>query len=273
MNQTQGYIYQQANQWLQASGQNIASVSELAQFTHIVSQFFKGGKWIFRGESELYEFPAAPSILRGNPTLTRNRYPERSITDQEIEEVERCQADHPGGSDRYLSAFLPSIHAEDVNWLPLARHFGYCTRLIDVTLSPLVALYFSCCNLSNQSDAYVYAMQGGSFRPVNDQNPPQKSGNDYPPIPISYLDLYDVDVGFRGGSLDDVPYLLEPSIPQERLQAQAGKFSFWRNLEMELPSRLQLVPVRINGNAKNNIMSQLSAFGIVEEVLFPNGRA
>ncbi|MGY8814728.1 MAG: FRG domain-containing protein [Gammaproteobacteria bacterium] len=273
MNQIQGYILQQASQWLQASGQKIEFVTEISQFTHIVSQFFKGGQWIFRGEGELYESPAAPSVLRDNPSLSRNRFPDKTITDQEIAEIEQCQSELQAGSDRYLSAFLPSMHSEDVNWLPLARHFGYRTRLIDVTLSPLVALYFSCCNVSNQSDAYVYAMQGGSFRPVNDRNPPQKSGNDYPPIPIKYLELYDVDVEFRGKGLDDVPYLFEPSIPQERLQAQAGKLVFWRNLEMELSNRLQMVPVKICGNAKENILAQLSAFGVTEEILFPNGRA
>lgn len=273
MNQIQGYIEQQAQQWLGAAGLTTNSIAQLSEFSQFVSKFFIGGGWIFRGETTLHENPGSPSILRGNPPLTRNRYPGNSITDQEVEEVEKCQADHPDGSDKYLKAFIPSIHKHDVNWLPLARHFGYKTRLLDVTLNPLVALYFACTDSDETGDPFVYALAIGSCRPVNDRNPEQKNSSDYPPVPISYLDLYDVDIKFRLSNLDDLPYLFEPTIPQERMQAQAGRFLFWRNLDYVLAKERQLIPIRIDENSKKDILSQLSAFGINRRVLFPNEKA
>ena len=69
--------------------------------------------------------------------------------------------------------------------------------------------------------------------------------------------------------MDDLPYMFKPSIPQERMQAQAGAFLFWRTMRSGLLDR-QLIPARINGSATNDILGQLQAFGIRKEILFPN---
>jgi len=113
-------------------------------------------------------------------------------------------------------------------------------------------------------------MQSGGFRPVNDRNPTVPNRREYPHIPISYLDLYDVDVAFHGVTYDDLPYLFEAFIPQERLQAQGGRFLFWRQLDLQLITARQLIPIKIASDAKKNLFSELSAFGITREVLFPN---
>lgn len=257
-----------ADQWASVSGLDHA-VSNLSEYVQIITTFFRGGGWVFRGEGELFDCPAAPSAFRNSSTLTKNRYPNRAITDQEMEQVQACVNEHPNTSDRFLRAFIPTIHQHDVNWLPLARHFGYSTRLLDVTLNPLIAAYFATDN-TNGEDSYVYAMQVGGFRPVSDKNPTQTGKQDYPNVPISYLDLYDVDVEWWGPELDQQPYLFEATIPQERLLAQAGKFLFWRDIELNLPNVTQMIPIRINGSAKQSIQNELTAFGVVSATLFPS---
>ena len=263
-------INQQADQFLKAANLDPFGISNLSDFTKFVTRFFKGGQWVFRGEGRLHEFPATPSIFRGIE-LSNERFPDKHITDQEILEVENCQKDYNSGAitDRYIRAFLPSINKHDVNWLPLARHFEYLTRLLDVTCNPLVGLFFSCQNSSPEENGFVYAMSSGSFRPVNDRQLQQKNRSDYPPIPNNYLDLYDVDVLFWGEEIDDLPYLFEPTIPQERMQAQSGRFLFWRKACPVIHSKCQVIPIRISGNSKVELLNELSAFGIRESVLFP----
>lgn len=273
-------ILTESAQWLKDKELvfNEKSVESVKEFTNVVSTFFKQNKndaWLFRGESHLFEKPLVPSLLRDDIALHNTKCPDKTITDIEIEEIESCQESLNAGEikDRYLKAFLPIMHNKDVNWLPLARHFGYKTRLLDVTVNPLVALYFACSTLhegpiSDDDDAFVYAFLSGNFRPVNSRNQEQTTSSDFPPIPISYLELYDIDTHFRN-DFDELPYIFEPNIPQERLQAQAGRFLFWRSLKPVLYDR-QIIPIRINASEKLSILNELTAFGITEHTLFPS---
>lgn len=130
-------ILYESQQWHHNSPLRGQPISNIMDFCNLVARFFKsdesvGDKWIFRGESHLFDKPLTPSIFRDEFNFTRNKYPEKTITDQEIDEIERCQLRTTNGhiKDRYLRAFLPEIRPEDVNWLPLARHFGFKTRLL-----------------------------------------------------------------------------------------------------------------------------------------------
>lgn len=272
-------ICMEAAQWLKDKGLvfNEKSVESVVEFSKVLSSFFKQGqdeKWLFRGESFLYDTPLVPLLFRESEIIEKTIDTNRTITDVEIQEVEKCQKSLLNGEiqDRYLRAFLPKIHLDDVNWLPLAGHFGFKTRMLDVTANPLVALYFACVTphvgkILDDDDAFVYAFASDNFRPVNARNGKQKKLSDYPPIPISYMDLYDVDAKF-GTYFDELPYIFEPSIPQERLQAQAGRFLFWRSHKPVLHNR-QIIPIRICASEKKSILNELTAYGITKRTLFP----
>lgn len=276
-NEIQKKILFEATQWhnLNMDGEPVSSVQEFCKIINIFGKRDNPNGWVFRGEAFLYEKPLTPSIFRDDDEPTNIECPNRTITDNELEEIKKCKLEVKSGdiNDRYLKAFLPMIHEDDVNWLPLTQHFGFKTRLLDITINPLIALYFACSELhtgviDKDDDAFVYAFQGGSFRPLNIKNEKQDNVFDYPKIPISYLDLYDVDKELQR-DYDKLPYLFEPSIPQERLQAQSGRFLFWRSLEPVLQSG-QLIPIRIRASEKKFILQELTAFGISKATLFPS---
>lgn len=56
----------------------------------------------------------------------------------------------------------PPDHDDFVGWVHLAQHYGLPTRLLDWTLSPLVALYFAVYNKERHAEpGCLWAMRGG----------------------------------------------------------------------------------------------------------------
>ena len=79
------------------------------------------------------------TTARSFPTTPRDT----TLTEAEFLEFERVRDDWARRviNDPYIDARPPA--KDSVEWLLLAAHWEYDTRLVDVTLDPLMALYFA----------------------------------------------------------------------------------------------------------------------------------
>lgn len=91
----------------------------------------KNEKMLFRGQSDM-NYKLIPSIARERETPI-----DISIFNEERNLIEMAKFQYP---DVFKNTLLP------IELLALLQHYGIPTRLMDVTESALVALYFACCS-------------------------------------------------------------------------------------------------------------------------------
>jgi type I restriction enzyme M protein len=188
------------------------------------------GSWGFRGVPSS-DYDLVPSIGR---TEVRKNYD--SSLEQQIF-VRFCQMAVP---------FIGTRPASKVTWLAVARHHGLPTRLLDWTLSPLVAAFFATSdepiNSTSAKDFAIYAYDSKYF-----ENPPE---------------------------VDD-PFALEQPFVEvhaehysERMAAQRGFFTLHR--EPSKPFRHKtLVKFIFPSKCRETVLYDLDFYGVNRASLFP----
>jgi FRG domain-containing protein len=126
-----------------------ADIGEFSSFLRaldVAHTQLRGLQPFWRGQAHI-DWPLTPEVFR-NPPWGKH-YPEvtliRMFMGQAESRTQRCPA-----------------HDDFVGWLILARHFGLPTRLLDWSMSPLVALFFA---VEHQSDAdgALWALDAGGL--------------------------------------------------------------------------------------------------------------
>lgn len=223
------------------------------------------GRVWFRGESRDYGSTCLlPRIARNRSQFNRVG-PGRIFTQEEKTAILECQRDLKTAKfvDPLLQRFVPALKLDDVNWIPLAQHQGYDTRLLDVTRNLLAALFFAV--KSNQDeDGFVYIFVKDSYRPQEKPLSNIQTEEIASPIPDEYDKLFEDAVSHPNGNFG---FLLRPLVPNSRLLAQQGAFIWWDPIGSKFPS--QEIPILIRRTSKNPILEALSHLGVDEDALFP----
>ena len=100
----------------------------------------------WRGHADI-AWPLTPEVFRPDPT--GKHYPEVTLIRTFMAQTESRNQGCPA-------------HDDLVGWLILARHFGLPTRLLDWSMSPLIALYFALEDRSD-GDGALWALNPGGL--------------------------------------------------------------------------------------------------------------
>jgi DNA polymerase III epsilon subunit len=140
----------------------------------------------------------------------------------------------------HAKALLPRLPSTEIEWLTVAQHHGLPTRLLDWSLSPLVACFFAV-NSVSKHDACVYIYDIGKFKKEED---------------INIKKLKDIVAFF-------------PSHATNRITAQSGMFTVHPTNNMTLEPK-DIRKILIPSKVKSEFRDKLSKFGINQGTLFPD---
>lgn len=164
---------------------------------------FENDHGYFRGQSCLC-WELKPSVFRGEPSLDEHSLLNKATLRLGYE------------VDKYNTYLERMIYFQ---------HYGLCTRLLDVTSNPLVALFMACYEESNQScDGVVYCGNGIGY-----QNPQIAE------LTAKYVFQHEyskMTVGLQRFAKEEKidisrfcqPIYIQPSINNPRIEAQNGAF-------------------------------------------------
>lgn len=140
----------------------------------------------------------------------------------------------------HAKPYLQSNPENDVEWLTIAQHHGLPTRLLDWSLSPLVACFFAVQSLS-KTDAAIYVYDIGKFKKEED---------------IDCSKIKDIVAFF-------------PSHATKRVTAQSGMFTIHPTSNMKLESE-SIKKIVIPAERKKYFMEKLVKYGVHPGTIFPD---
>nr|WP_176947305.1 FRG domain-containing protein [Pseudomonas benzenivorans] len=164
------------------------------------------------------------------PSLFRHTLDDHKAREQKMMWVFKAQA----------RAYLERLPENEIQWLTLAQHHGLPTRVLDWSLSPLVACFFAT------------------------QSNPKKDGAIY----IYEARKYEREENINIGKLKEVTHFL-PSHGSKRLTAQSGVFTIHPDSQPEFDTP-QITKLIIPKSKKESFRKTLSKYGVNSSTMFPD---
>lgn len=181
---------------------------------------------MFRGVSKS-SYELIPSLYR-NPAI------------KNINDFDRREEGMMWLFKTHAKAHLTYLPSNDIGWLTIAQHHGMPTRLLDWTLSPLVALFFATIKDEN-SDGAIYS-------------------NDLP----KFEKEEDIDIKILSSITSFIP-----AHATKRITAQSGLFTVHPTCKIKLEND-DILKILIPKKLKYDFLEKSVKFGIHHSTLFPD---
>ena len=139
----------------------------------------------------------------------------------------------------HAKGFLANYPESDLEWLTIAQHHGLPTRLLDWTLSPLVAMFFTV-SKHEDCDGAVYVWDIKKFKKESE---------------------------IKLESLDEIVAIF-PSHKTKRVTAQSGMFTVHPTNDQKLDND-DIKKIIVPQKEKKKILRKLCKYGIHSASLFP----
>lgn len=202
-------------------GQNLVFVKNFPDLDQAIDGVSKTA--LYRGVSN-HEYPLLPSLFRH----------------ADVESADVRERNLMWVFKTHAKPHLQNTPENEVEWLAIAQHHGLPTRLLDWSLSPLIACFFAVQSLS-KADGAIYIYDVRKFKKEED---------------IDFSELEDIVAFF-------------PSHATKRLTAQSGMFTIHPTKTMKLESEL-IKKIVIPAKRKKYFMEKLVQYGVHPGTVFPD---
>jgi DNA polymerase III epsilon subunit len=202
-------------------GENLFTVKTFSDFDTAIDGISKTA--LCRGVPH-HEYPLLPSLFRHT----------------DVEQADTREYNSMWVFKTHAKPHLDVIPLNDIEWLTIAQHHGLPTRLLDWSLSPLVACFFAVQSLTTD-DAAVFIYDVGKFKKEED---------------IILSELKDIVAFF-------------PSHATKRVASQSGMFTIHPTTIMKLESK-SLKKILIPASRKKYFLEKLVKYGIHHGTIFPD---
>lgn len=149
--------------------------------------------------------------------------------------------------------YFANINFEDlISIINILQHYGFPTRVLDVTSNPLVALYFSLENLDEGDEPVVYLIKTTNCK-------------------ASYFVNKELNSFYKKEKINSTVVMVNGSSISDRIKSQKGDFIlFFEEDDITESNEFEIKEVSIEKRAVQKLKKELDLLGISKSTIYPS---